>query len=126
MLRNHERDWRPFVLLLIDVQRSFWPTAYDQLLARLQMRWPDGRGVREFVRILELHRRYPVNQMELAVEFALEYGACDAASVEQCLHQLQPPVVPPSALDLTSQPQLRDVGSQPIDVQCYNHLLERV
>ena len=105
--------------------RAQWPAAYDQLLARLQDRWPDGRGVREFVRILELHRRYAADQIALAVEFALEYGACDAASVEQCLRQFQTPGVPPSALDLTSQPHLADVGRQPIDVACYNYLLER-
>jgi transposase len=106
--------------------REHWPPAYDRLLARLQDRWPDGWGVREFIRILELHQRYAADQIALAVEFALEYGACDAASVEQCLHQLQPPVVLPSVLDLTCQPHLADVGGQPINVACYNQLLERV
>ncbi len=106
--------------------REHWPAAYDRLLARLQDRWPDGRGVREFVGILALHRHYAADQMVLAVEFALEFGACDAASVEQCLRQLQPPVVLPSTLDLTSQPQLAAVGCQPIDIQHYNQLLEQV
>lgn len=31
MVRNDEQDWSQFVLLLIDVQRSFWPTEWDQL-----------------------------------------------------------------------------------------------
>jgi nicotinamidase-related amidase len=31
MIQNDEQDWSPFVLLLIDVQRSFWPTDWDQV-----------------------------------------------------------------------------------------------
>lgn len=31
MHRTDERDWSPFVLLLIDVQHSFWPTEWDQV-----------------------------------------------------------------------------------------------
>jgi len=103
--------------------REHWPAAYHRLLARLQQRWSDGRGVREFVRILELHQRYAAEHIELAVECALEFGACDATSVEQCLRQFQAPVVPPPALDLTHQPHLAHIGMQPIELERYNHLL---
>lgn len=106
--------------------REGWPPAYERLLAQLRATWPDGRGVREFVRILELHRTYPADQLELAVEFALEFGGRDVASVLLCLRQFEPPVVPPPALDLTAQPHLVAVGTQALDLQCYDQLLERV
>src|SRR5690606_33297259 len=39
--------------------RQSWPPVYDELLAHLQTHWPDGRGVREFIAILQLHHHYP-------------------------------------------------------------------
>ena len=39
--------------------RETWPPVYETLLSRLREQWPDGRGVREFVRILNLHREHP-------------------------------------------------------------------
>ena len=39
--------------------RATWPRVYEQLLEHLQQQWPDGRGVREFIQILQLHRQHP-------------------------------------------------------------------
>ncbi len=35
-----------------------WPESYHRTLRILREKWPDGRGVQEFVRILQLHQDY--------------------------------------------------------------------
>jgi hypothetical protein len=39
--------------------RASWEPVYDELLAHLQDRLSSSRAIREFVRILSLHRCYP-------------------------------------------------------------------
>lgn len=104
--------------------RDTWPPTYEQLLARLRERVPEGGGVREFIRILDLHRRYPADQVEEAIAFALEYGALNVASVTALLHQLQADIRPPRQ---TAEPPtaLDAIGTQPLDLTCYDRLLER-
>ncbi|MFQ6101920.1 MAG: hypothetical protein ACE5OS_11905 [Anaerolineae bacterium] len=68
--------------------RKSWPPAYECLLAHLRSQWPDGRGVREFVRILKLHQNYPADLVTQAVEQALAYGCAHVDGVKLCLHQL--------------------------------------
>lgn len=103
--------------------REGWPPIYEQLLARLRADGRDGRGVREFVRILRLHREHPAEQVEQAIELALEYGCLQADGVALCLHQLQHPTPPVCSLDLTAQPRLAPVGTQPVEVGRYDQLL---
>lgn len=54
--------------------RETWSPMYEQLLARLQADKPEGQGVREFIRILNLHCAHTAEQMEQAIRLALEYG----------------------------------------------------
>jgi transposase len=103
--------------------REGWPPIYEQLLARLRAEGPDGHGVREFVRILRLHREHPAEQIEQAIGLALTYGCSHADGVALCLHQVQHPTLPVPSLDLTAQPRLAPVGTQPVDVRCYDQLL---
>lgn len=105
--------------------RETWPPAYESLLARLQARYPDGGGTREFIQVLDLHRRYPADQVAEAITLALDFGAPNAASVEAILHQLQPSPQPDRPLDLTAQPHLDQVGDHPLNLQQYDALLER-
>jgi len=79
--------------------------------------------VREFVRILRLHREHPAEQVEQAIRLALEYGCIHADGVALCLHQVQHPTAPIPALDLTTHPRLAPVGTQPVDVGRYDQLL---
>jgi hypothetical protein len=51
--------------------RADWPPIYEQLLARLRADGRDGHGVREFVRILRLHREHSADQVEQAIRLAL-------------------------------------------------------
>jgi transposase len=106
--------------------REGWPPVYECLLVRLQEQWPEGRGVREFVRILKLHRQHPTALVQQAVEQALSYGCAHSDGVELCLRQLLDQDPPPIALDLADQPRLAGIGSQPPDLACYEQLLERV
>ena len=106
--------------------REEWPPVYERLLARLREQWPEGRGVREFVRILRLHEQHPASLVQQAVEQALAYGCTHTDGVELCLHQLLHQDPPVMVLDLADQPRLVGVGSQPPDLACYEQLLERV
>lgn len=105
--------------------RAEWPSVYEQVLAHLRETWPDGRGLREFIDILQLHNQYPPDLMAQALQAALTYGCVHVEGVRLCLNQLLTPSSLPSALDLTAQglPHLRHAGSQPLNLQQYNELI---
>ena len=44
--------------------RKDWPESYQRMLHKLKEKWPEGRGVQEFVRILQLHQEYPAPLLE--------------------------------------------------------------
>src|SRR5256885_2824800 len=54
--------------------RKGWPASYHRMLTNLREKWPEGRGVQEFIRILQLHQDHPVHLVEQAVEQALAFG----------------------------------------------------
>jgi len=106
--------------------REGWKPVYERLLAHLRAKWPDGRGVREFVRILKLHQEHSADVVAQAVAEALEYGCAHADGVRLCLHQLMDPGSPVSPIDLANWPELMAIGAQVPDLHCYDQLLERV
>lgn len=103
--------------------QASWPPSYLRLLARLRQQWPDGRGVREFVAVLQLHATYPATVVAAAVDDALTRGCAHADGVRLCLQQaLHPTVVtPPLAPD--AHPLLAALAGQVIDLQAYDRLL---
>jgi transposase len=103
--------------------RKEWPPEYEQLLSDLRQRWPEGRGVREFIAVLKLHREYPRDLVEQAVQSAVRLGASHLDGVRLCLRQdlEQHPLLPP--IDLNNHPKLATVGNQPLDLGQYNRLL---
>lgn len=103
--------------------RRDWPPVYEQLLARLREQWPEGRGVREFVRILQLHEEYPADLIRQAVEQALAYGCPHLDGVRFCLHRLRTPESRPPVVDVSAWPELVGVGSQSPNLECYDRLL---
>jgi transposase len=103
--------------------RKTWPVVYEQLLARLRAADPENRSVREFVRILSLHRTYPANLVEQAVTQALEFGCIHADGVRLCLHQLLNTPLPVEPVNLDRHAHLAQVGNQPVDLRCYEQLL---
>jgi len=105
--------------------RETWPPVYETLLGHLREQWPDGRGVREFVRILNLHREHPVEQVQQAVEQALAYGCPHADGVMLCLRQLTASEPLVLSLDLSDHPELLAVATEAPDLDCYDRLLDR-
>lgn len=103
--------------------REEWPAAYETLLAELRERWPDGRGVREFLSILKLHREYPAQQVKQAIQEALDLGAAHFDGVLLCLRQQGMPSALPATLNLSDHPQLHGIGEQPINLSQYDRLL---
>jgi len=106
--------------------RENWPASYHQLLRRLQDQWPEGRGVKEFVQVLRLHQQHPASAIEQAVQQALSYGCAHFDGVMHCLQHLGEPPRHTVLLDLSDRPHLAEVGSQPIDLESYDQLLEKV
>ena len=105
--------------------RADWPPSYHRLLRLLREKWPDGRGVKDFVRVLRLHQQYPASQIEQAVEQALSYGCAHFDGVKHCLEHPHVEAPPLPLLDLSDKPHLALVGTQPLDLHCYDQLLER-
>lgn len=105
--------------------RKDWPASYHLLLNKLREKWPEGRGVQEFVRVLMLHQDYPSPLIEQAVEQALALGCVHLDGVEHCLHQLTEPVHQDSPVDLVLRPDLDAIGTQPVDLSRYDQLLKQ-
>lgn len=103
--------------------RETWPPVYETLLSQLREQWPDGRGVREFVRILNLHCEHPAEQVQQAVEQALAYGCPHADGVMLCLRQLTASEALVLSLDLSDHPELLAVATEAPDLECYDQLL---
>jgi transposase len=105
--------------------RSQWPPAYETLLAELQARHPDGQGLREFLTILKLHRDYPAEWVDQAVQQALALGAAHLDGVQLCLRQQTHPTSPAATLDLSEYPHLRQVGHYAVNLAQYDQLRNR-
>lgn len=106
--------------------RKTWPPVYERFLERLQAQGQNGHGIRQFLRVLKLHRDYPADLVARAVEQALEYGCIHADGVELCLRQLLQPEAPPAPLCVVGQPLWATVAAQPPDLSCYDRLLPGV
>ena len=104
--------------------RKDWPESYSRMLHNLQEKWPEGRGVQEFVRILQLHQDYPADLLEQAIDQALSFGCVHLDGVLHCLHQLTEPKETPASLDLSDRPHLQNIGNQPVDLSRYEKLLK--
>ena len=103
--------------------RKEWPAVYEILLSRLQTHYPDGAGVREFIRILGLHQTHRAELIELAVEQSLQFNCAHADGVELCLRQIEHPSPEMSELDLSKHPKLSAVGNQSVNLGQYDRFL---
>ncbi|MBT7325824.1 MAG: IS21 family transposase [Anaerolineae bacterium] len=103
--------------------RKEWPEAYEILLSELRERWPDGRGIREFLAILKLHRDHPAQQVKQAIQDAVTLGAIHLDGVKLCLRQQEMPSSLPTTLTLNAHPQLQGIGEQPINLAQYDQFL---
>jgi len=109
--------------------KAVWPSSYNVLLSKLRESWPDGQGVRDFIRILKLHQEFAEELVEQAIEQALSYGCVHFDGVSSCLRHLceeqkeakvqSTPEEAPS--DSATQPEAL---SYPVDLSRYEQLLK--
>lgn len=102
--------------------REQWPAVYDELLDHLRQKWPDGRGVREFVNILYLHRENSQEEMEQAIQVALTHHCAHLDGVKLWLTQLKRPEPVLTTLNLVDHPRLNGVGEQAVQAGIYDSL----
>lgn len=102
--------------------RETWPPIYERLLVKLVTTESDGRGIREFVRILRLLESYPAPLVEEAISQALAYGCLHADGIVLCLRQIQHPDLAVAALNVQGQPRWATSIERP-DLHCYEQLL---
>jgi hypothetical protein len=108
-----------------------WPAAYDEMLSDLRQKWPNGRGVQEFVKILELHQTYSAEVMRQAIEQALQLRCVHFDGVVYCIHEIEGKArtldaPPPQNLDLSHRPDLDAVGkNQRVNLAQYDQLLKQ-
>jgi len=103
--------------------REQWPAVYDELLKHLQSKWPDGRGVREFVNILYLHREYSETEMEQAIQAALAHHCAHLDGVQLWLTQQRRPAPTFTSLNLDNHPRLTGIGEQAVQASAYDTLM---
>jgi hypothetical protein len=106
------RQWRPN-----------WPAAYETMLSILRNRLGDNKGTRDFVRILQLHKDYSSEEVDRAVELAVEYSSYSYDSVKHLLlSQRTPPqnIIP---LDPDLIPGITDRWIADSDLNRYDALL---
>jgi hypothetical protein len=103
--------------------RVEWPPIYETLLAELRLRWPDERGLREFLSILALHKAHTPERLVQAIQAALALGAVHLDGVQLCLRQLSSELALPVALDLSGHDRLAGIGEQPLNLGQYDTLL---
>jgi len=111
--------------------RRNWPASYDEMLADLRKKWPNGRGVQEFVKILQLHQTYSAEIMRQAIEQALQLHCVHLDGVLYCIHETLGQAPPSDGalvqnLDLSHRPDLDAVGkNQQVDLSQYDQLLKQ-
>ncbi len=77
-------------------------TLLRQALAFLEERHPDGRGIKEFLRILTLKDQVGEERLSRALELALQYRCVAADAVRHLLHRMESNWQPPLPLDLAT------------------------
>ena len=103
--------------------RKEWPPVYETLLETLRERWPDGRGLREFITILKLHREHPEREVEQAIRACLKLGAPRLDSIQLHLRRERVSESLVMPLDLEGRPKLQGIGEQPVSLGQYDRLL---
>ena len=107
--------------------RAEWPPVYETLLETLQRQTDhENQAIRAFIRVLQLHQDHAADLVEAAVHQALQEGLASESGVRFCLNRLLDPTPAAAPLDLSAQPELAQVGRQPLTPARYNHLLQEV
>jgi transposase len=98
------------------------PAPYQQL--RQKISHSQTVGNQEFIKILKLHRSYPADLVDQAVELALAYEVYHFEGVRNLLLQLVTPEIKHPRLTLDKQPQLNNVVVLKPQLEKFNQLLQ--
>ncbi len=79
--------------------RATWPVCYEILLQRFQQSQGETGGIKDFITVLMLHRRYTSSEVEAAVELAMEQRLSSSEGVRHLLIYANDSPVEPSPLD---------------------------
>lgn len=107
--------------------KEVWPPSYHELLSRLRETWPDGRGVRDFIRICAFHQDFAAHLVERAIEQALSYGCAHFDGVSSCLRQVCEEEAQQESLSDEmhgSSTVVSEALSYPVDLSRYEQLLK--
>lgn len=106
--------------------RESWPPLYDELLLQLKKHQSEGKAIREFIQILQLHLDYDAALVQKAIEQALIDKVPHLSGVLFCLNRLLDPAPACKSLDSLLQPHLAQVGQAPLTLPQYDQLLQQV
>ena len=107
--------------------RATWPPTYETLLQSLRKQMPnENQAIRAFIQILQLHQEYDADLIEVAIEQALKEGLANLSGIRFCLNRLLDPAPVVSPLDLSTQPELAQIGQQPLSLTHYDRFLQGV
>lgn len=110
---------------LIDQALAFkndpWGDAFAELRRKLEQRF-EFDGTLQFIRILQLHPKHSIAELQSAATACLEHGAVSEEALLQQLRQAKIPA-PSIQLDLSGRPDLQANESLTPDLDKYNALL---
>jgi len=75
---------------VINQWRPSWPMCLERLLKVLKEKYGGTKGIKEFISVLKLYKEYSEEEMESAIELALESYVSDAGGIKQILQYINP------------------------------------
>lgn len=106
------------------MRRWNWAPVLDRYHTKLRDHVPEGRGTREFIRVLALHLEFPAETIEVGVSLALEYRAYGYDALKNLLLQLTEPGSTARPLDLSGRESLAAVTVGDFRTHQYDQLHE--
>jgi hypothetical protein len=104
--------------------QKHWPEVYNRYLAALREHLSSpSEAIREFVRILQLHRSYSEELIAQALEQALAAHCFSVDGVKQLIQRLTEPTQPAEPLNLAHWPHLNRVQVSWPDMSQFDRLL---
>jgi hypothetical protein len=94
--------------------RQTWPSCLETLLRRCCEAQGQNHGIKDFITVLLLYQDYPADEVEAAVELAVDLHISSSDGVKQVLRASQPEALAPPLSHWASLPQP--------DVSCYAQL----
>jgi hypothetical protein len=97
-------------------ERGQWPEVYDVLWRALRERFGETEGTKHMLEVLLMHRGAEAEEVQTAVELAMEYGSHDSGAIAVLLRQLliteteAAPLVDLGLLACYESPANRDFG----------------